>query len=61
MRHHTQPSTASGIVMRWLCSCALGMHLVQVHRLCDRMGVPLTVPTNRLCRAWELPVKPAGV
>ena len=38
MRHHTQPSTASGIVMRWLCSCALGLHLVQVHRLCDHMG-----------------------
>ena len=26
-----------------------------------RKRVPLTVPTNRLCRAWELPVKPAGV
>ena len=24
--------------MRWLCSCASGMHLVQVHRLCDHMG-----------------------
>ena len=40
----------------------LGQQMLHMHgTLPSCGGLPLTVPTNRLCRAWELPVKPAGV